>query len=208
MGGPVKDQSRFAGNAPSAMKSEGERRVHRSISNGVLPPSLAGTSAGVNIGSDTEILQKLVRQLRLERAFLQTVLDQMPLAVVIAEAPSGRLILANPRLPELLREPFFAALSIEQYDHWHAYRPDGSRYEAKQWPLSRALLFGEVILGEMMRIRRGDRTWGLFEVSASPIRDEKGLIAAGVASLQDVSDRDWAQHIFDLKPAAKTRKKR
>jgi PAS domain-containing protein len=204
----VKEQARFSGNAPASAKSEAERRVHRSVSSVTLPAALAGASAGVTIGSDTEILQKLVRQLRLERAFLQTVLDQMPLAIVIAEAPSGRLILANQRISELLRETFFAALSIEQYDHWHAVRPDGTRYTAKQWPLSRALLFGDVTNGEMMRIRRGDRTWGIFEVSASPIRDEKGLIAAGVCSLQDVSDREWAQHMFHGPRLEKPRKKR
>src|SRR4029078_386440 len=126
----------------------------------------------------------------------EAVLDQMPVGVAIAEAPSGRMILGNKRLEELLREQFFAALTIDQYDHWHAYRSDGSRYLPKEMPLSRALLFGDVVRGETMRVRRGDRTYGLFEVSATPIRDDKGLIVAGVVGFQDVSDRDWARQMF------------
>src|SRR5256885_17060095 len=113
-----------------------ERRVHRAVGGVALP----GSVPGINLGSDTEILQKLVRQLRLERAFLQTVLDQMPVGVVLAEAPSGRLILGNKRMEELMRERFFPAITIEQYSHWHGTRPDGSRHTAKEWPLSRALL--------------------------------------------------------------------
>lgn len=148
------------------------------------------------MGSDTEILQKLVRQLRLERAFLQTVLDQMPVGVVLAEAPSGRLILGNKKLEELLRERFFAAQTIDQYAHWRGFRADGSAYQPNDWPLARAILFGDAVRGEVVRIRRGDRTFGLFEVSASPIRDEKGLIAAAVASYLDVSGHDWAQQMF------------
>ena len=185
-----------------------ERRVHRSVPLGGMPPPIAGTAPGLTLGSDTEILQKLVRQLRMERSFLETVLDQMPVGVAIAEAPSGRLILGNKRLEELLRERFFAALTIDQYDHWHAYRQDGERYLAKEMPLSRALLFGDVVRGEVMRIRRGDRSFSLFEVSAAPIRDEKGLIVAGVVSLQDVSDRSWAQQMFHGFPAEKPRGKK
>jgi len=151
---------------------------------------------GVMLGTDTEILQKLVRQLRLERSFLQTVLDQMPVGVVLAEAPSGRLILGNKKMEELLRERFFPALTIEQYAHWRGVRADGSPYQPKKWPLARAILFGDLVRDEVIRIRRGDRTYGLFEVSASPIRDEKGLIAAAVASFHDVSDRSWAQQMF------------
>jgi len=178
---------------PSSGKKSGtgERRVHRAVPVSVAPPI-----PGIRAGSDTEILQKLVRQLRLERGFLQAVLDQMPAGVVLAEAPSGRLILGNNKIEELLRERFFAAPTIDQYSHWKGFRADGTPYTAREWPLARAILFGDVIRGEVIRVRRGDRSFGLFEVSASPIHDEKGLIAAAVASFYDVSDRDWAQQMF------------
>jgi len=189
-------------------KPGSERRVHLSVPVGGMPSPIAGAAPGITLGADTEILQKLVRQLRMERSFLETVLDQMPVGVVIAEAPSGRLILGNKRLEELLRERFFAAITIDQYDHWVSYRATGERYQPKEVPLSRALLFGDTIRGEVMRIRRGDRTFGLFEVSAAPVRDEKGLIVAGVVSFQDVSDRAWAQQMFHDFPSEKPRTKK
>src|SRR4051812_13768538 len=124
----MKDPSPISAGKRSAAE---ERRVHRSVPSGGLSLSLNGATPGITLGSDTEILQKLVRQLRLERAFLQTVLDQMPVGVVLAEAPSGRLILGNKRFEELMRERFFPALTVDQYSHWHGTRPDGTRYQPK-----------------------------------------------------------------------------
>ena len=149
------------------------------------------------MGSDTDILQKLVRQLRLERAFLLAVLEQMPVGVCIAEAPSGRLILGNRRMEELLREPFYPALGIDQYDHWQSFHTDGHAYAPREVPLARALLFGDVVRGQVLRMRRSDQTDILLEVSAAPIYDEKGLIVAAVSSFQDVSEHPWARQMFD-----------
>lgn len=173
-----------------AGKKPGERRVLRSVE--AMPPP---HGAGV-IGAETEMLQKLTRQLRLERAFLAAVLELMPVGVTLAEAPSGRLVLANHKLEELLRERFFAAPTLEQYSHWRAFRPDGAEYAPRQWPLARAILFGDSVRDEPMRIRRGDRTFGLYQVNASPIRDDKGLTVAAVMTLSDVTAEEWAQQLF------------
>ncbi len=159
-------------------------------------PATVGPPA-VTLDADAEVLQKLVRQLRLERSFLLTVLEQMPVGVCIAEAPSGRLILGNRRMEELLREPFYPALSIDQYDHWQAFHPDGHAYTTREVPVARALLFGDIVRGQVMRMRRADGTDILLEVSAAPIYDEKGLIVAAVSSFQDVSEHPWARQMFD-----------
>jgi PAS domain-containing protein len=180
--------------------------VHRAAPDVGLPPAEA---AGITLGADTEVLQKLARQLRLERAFLLTVLEQMPVGVCIAEAPSGRVILGNRRMEELMREPFYPALSIDQYDHWQSFRTDGQAYAPREVPLARALLFGEVVRGQVMRVRRVDGTDILLEVSAAPIHDEKGLIVAAVASFQDVSEHPWARQMFEgFLPPRPSKKKR
>lgn len=160
------------------------------------------------MGADTDVLQKLVRQLRLERAFLLAVLEQMPVGVVIAEAPSGRLVLGNRRMEELLREPFFPALGIDQYDHWKAFHTDGHAYQPREVPLARALLFGDTTRAQVMRMRRVDGTDLLLEVSAAPIYDEKGLIVAAVSSFQDVSEHAWARQMFDGFILPRPKKKR
>jgi len=192
-----------SGVPPAHKRADGDRRVHRAVPDVAPPPP--GTP-GITLGSDTEILQKLVRQLRLERSFLQAVLEQMPVGVVIAEAPSGRLVLGNRRMEEIMREEFFPALTIDQYDHWQAFHPNGEPYTVREHAMSRAILFGETIRGELMRVRRRDGTDVLVEVSAAAVHDEKGLIVAGVTSFQDVSEHAWARQWFE--GASKSARKR
>ena len=88
-------------------------------------------------------LHQLVNQLKTERAFLETALRQMPCAVMIADAPSGRLRAPNDMVDEILREPFYAAKSIEDYGHWKAFHADGRAYEPHEWPMARAIRYGE-----------------------------------------------------------------
>ncbi len=59
--------------------------------------------------------EKLLVQLEQERGLLEAVLQQMPAGVIIAEAPSGKLILGNKQVAQIWREPFRAASNIQQY---------------------------------------------------------------------------------------------
>src|SRR2546427_580841 len=54
-------------------------------------------------------------QLAGERAKLEEVLRQMPCGVMIAEAPSGALLLANKHVEGILRQPFPQAANIEAH---------------------------------------------------------------------------------------------
>ena len=58
--------------------------------------------------------QRLLEQLETERSRLEAVLRQMPAGVVIAEAPSGKLLLSNTMADQIWRQPFLASTNIEQ----------------------------------------------------------------------------------------------
>ncbi len=164
---------------------------------GGTAPLRAPESKDENLGegylhSLIDQLHQLVGQLKTERHFLETALKQMPCGVVIADAPSGRLRSANDMVDEFFHEPFYSAKTIDDYSHWNGFHPDGRRYEAREWPMARALLFGEEVRGEEICVKRVDGTVGYMEVNASPICDEKGKIVAGIASFNDVTERKAA----------------
>jgi signal transduction histidine kinase/GAF domain-containing protein len=125
--------------------------------------------------------------LRRERERFEAVLRQLPSGVVIAEAPSGRLLLGNAQMEAIWRRPFLAE-GIAGGGDYVGHRPDGSRYRPQDWPLARAIATGEVVVNEMVVIERGDGTRAWTSVSAAPIRDERGEIVAGVAVLSDVNE--------------------
>jgi PAS domain S-box-containing protein len=130
----------------------------------------------------------LIDSLKTERAFLETVLQQMPAAVIIADAPSGRLRMGNDRVEQIWGGPFRASRNIAEYEQWVGFHPDGSPYQAEEWPMARAIRSGEIVLGEEIRIQRFDGSEGLISVNAGPIRNARGEIVAGVVAFTDVTD--------------------
>lgn len=72
----------------------------------------------------------------------------MPCGVMIAEAPSGRLILANRHVEEILLQPFRDAASIQEYDRYKGFHPDKRPLRPEEWLLARSLTAGEVVTDE------------------------------------------------------------
>jgi PAS domain S-box-containing protein len=125
---------------------------------------------------------------------LAQVLDQLPAAVVIAEAPSGRVLRSNAKVNEILGQVWPAADAVADYSRdVTAFHPDGRAVEADEWPLARALMSGEVVQNEEVQIRRpdGSRVW--VSLNAAPVRDDRGEIVAGVVTFLDVTARRAAE---------------
>ncbi len=115
------------------------------------------------------------QELRAERQRLSAVLQQMPSAVALVEAPSGKLLLANPQHER-------SAFSARQ-----ALHPDGRPLAPQEWPLERSLREGAVIRGEELQIVRGDGSHAFIRVNSAPVRDEQGQTVAGVVTYDDVT---------------------
>jgi PAS domain S-box-containing protein len=165
-----------------------------------VPITLEGEVAGVyGIAEDvTEKIdrhresERLIDEVRTERAQLEAVLQQMPAGVLIAEAASGRVIRANTRAVELLGHPVERADDGEPYSEWSGSWPDGTAIRPREWPLARALESGEVISGEEVLYSRGDGTRRWLRINAAPIRDPDGRVVAGVAVMYDIHEQKKA----------------
>lgn len=115
---------------------------------------------------------------------LEAALRQMPGAVLVADAPSGRVLLENPKVAAIWRDRNDGVPFRERT----GYHADGRAYAAADWPLARAVQ-GEVIDGEEIGIRRADGTNGVVMVSASPIRDKNDVIVAAISTMYDVTEQ-------------------
>jgi PAS domain S-box-containing protein len=139
--------------------------------------------------TQNEELAALTRQLAESRSRLQAVIEQMPGGVVIAEAPSDKIIITNRQVEEILRGPYQATASPQGYLQYDSYRPDGSRYAPEEVPFARTMLTGEVVVDEEIRVRRGDGSTGVVLVSSRPIHDAEGRMVAGVVTFYDITER-------------------
>ncbi len=110
-----------------------------------------------------------------DRTLLETALRQMPGGVVIVEADTGRLLIANDEAERIWRQPLVSVTDLQEQ------------------PLNRSILTGEVVRNEECRVERGDGTPGQVSVSSAPVRDSEGKIVAGVAVLTDITAREDEQ---------------
>lgn len=128
--------------------------------------------------------QRLLEEIRAGRALLATVLQQVPLGVLVAEAGSGQVLLANEQVEEITGWPATSLLSrVEPATPFHV---DGRLLSAEDAPLARALR-GEAIAAETLELRRGDGGWAVLQASAGPVYNELGQTIAAVLVLLDVS---------------------
>ena len=135
----------------------------------------------------------LLERLGAERGLLEAVLRQLPVGVIIAEAPSGRLILGNARVDRIWRHGYLSSTSVAQYGEWEGFHPDGRRVQAHEWPLARALRSGESVWDEEYGIVRSDGVRGTARLSATPVRDARGQVVAGVVIIADVTEETAAR---------------
>jgi PAS domain S-box-containing protein len=131
--------------------------------------------------------EKLLRTLDFEKGQNQAILNQMPAAVIVGEAPSGKLIYGNKRMNEVWGFSLIKSNSIDEYQKWVGYHPDGSLYQPHEWPLARSITKGEIVNNEEVEIiRHGQKA--ILSLSSCPIHNKSGEIIAGVVICQDVSE--------------------
>lgn len=137
--------------------------------------------------------EQLLLELALERARLEAVLRQMPEGVLIADAASERLILANEQTRRILRHDYDPGSVLRSYrssEPFTAYRPNGNPYTADEYPLARSLRHGEIITQEVMELQFPDESEKvIIEVNAAPIRDRQGKIISAITVFQDITER-------------------
>ena len=137
--------------------------------------------------------RKLRAEADSQRKLLETVLNQMPAGVVIAEAPSGAVVLANHQAEQILQRSVSDLRGIRDYSQYQLFRLNGCAYTTEETPLARSVLRGEVVIGEELRYLRPDGTFRMLFVNSAPVQDENGTIVASVVAFQDITDLRLAQ---------------
>jgi PAS domain S-box-containing protein len=121
-----------------------------------------------------------------ERRQLLTVLEQSPVAIVIAEAPSGRILFQNRLVAKIFGQPrlpdYLGALGPE----WRRFDAQGRLLAPTEGPLGRALL-GETIDGDLLEAEGPDGRRISISATAAPVRNADGSIIAAVSIFGDVT---------------------
>ncbi len=137
---------------------------------------------------DTLIIQETEAKQIAEdgKARLETVLQQLPVGVLMVDAKGNRLE-GNRQLARIMGQSIKGPLQKDgNYRSSTAFR-DGKALLAKDWPLVRALSKGETITGEEIEYIREDNKNYFLRVNAAPIKNKNKQIIAAVSTIDDIT---------------------
>ncbi len=138
-------------------------------------------------------VQERTAELERDRALLEAVLQQMPAGVMVAEAPSGRLLLGNRQMTRILSggaaddAPLGSVADLNALTLRRA--SGGSAYAPGELPIARTLQSGEIVQEEEATLLRSDGSRGVLLFSSRPVHNDQGQIIAAVGTGQDITDR-------------------
>jgi DNA-binding response OmpR family regulator/signal transduction histidine kinase/CHASE3 domain sensor protein len=128
----------------------------------------------------------LAQDARAERQRIQTVFDHSPQGLIFAEAPGGRLSLANPAATALLGAIPPDTDLREQPWVRRTYRPGGEPYPLDELPLLQSIERGEARRDVELTIEQPDGQRVPVLITSVPLHSEDGALRGAVAVFQDL----------------------
>jgi PAS domain S-box-containing protein len=156
-----------------------------------LPKPFSGRELLARVRAHLELAtlrREAAAELRAEQWRFEQTVQQMPAGVMLAEAPSRRIVLSNRQAAEILGHGIVPHDGGD-YDGYQLYTLKRERLRRDEGPLAQAMLSGEIVEDQDMLYIRGDGRTIVVRISAAPVRDEAGEVVGGVLVFQDVSER-------------------
>ena len=123
-------------------------------------------------------------------AVIDAIVAQLPVGVIVAEAPGGRVVTVNARAEQMWIGELPRAESIDDYSRvYTGYRPSGGQYGSDEWPLARAITHAEVVTDEEIEVRFESGERRIMLVSATPITDSEGVVTRAVTLFHDITEQ-------------------
>ena len=159
----------------------------------------AGAAVGfVKMLRDRTEQRNAVAALQASEVSLRTILATIPVGIMIAEAPSGRIVGRNAALDAIAGAPGGEAKTLRTYNRWVSFHADGRRVDAHEYPLARLLSedIDEAKLQVEYQRRDDSRIW--IDIVGRPLRDPEGRRIGAVIAVSDIDARKKAEAMQSL----------
>jgi PAS domain S-box-containing protein len=124
---------------------------------------------------------------------LLAVMEALPVGVAILDEAGG-IVMQNPAFTEIWGNPHPQVRSMEDYDLYLAWWAEtDQRVAPEEWASAQAVLKGETVTGQFIRIQKFTGEESYILNSGAPIRDGEGKIVGAVVALLEISERIRAE---------------
>jgi PAS domain S-box-containing protein len=144
------------------------------------------------VGRDVTEERELAAKGEYERLLFETVLRQMPAAVGVVEADSGKVLLTNDKFAQVLRRPELASEDVGQLV---ASLVSG---DASADTVSASITRASAIEARETTYLFGDGSQGVISVSSAPVSNAAQEVVAAVTMLSDVTEQKRAREALEL----------
>jgi len=144
----------------------------------------------------------LFQKVESERQRLQTVLDSLPVGVLIAEDSTGGKVAGNAALAALYGAPTdanFSPLAQPPGSRTRTFRRAGQDLSLDELPLIRALRTGQPVTSEEVDVVLADGRTHHLMINAAPFFDRSGNVTGGVGVVVDISPQKALQRELDVR---------
>ncbi len=191
-----KHPERYTNNENENIRKNGERVWIAWTNKAVYDP--AGNIREILcIGNDITERKKTSDELQRILAVLQAAIEQSPAGIIIADAPQGRIRMANPAALGIRgkTDKPLTGIDISQHSHsWQPFLPDGSPVQPQDLPLSRAVQKGEISENVELILRQENGTMRWVSCNATPVHDNRDSLIAGIVIFHDITERKEAEN--------------
>lgn len=137
-------------------------------------------------------------QLKLAGLQLEAVIDSMPEGVCIAEAPSGKIILANSAAVRILGEALLSDLPMERHpEAFSLFRASGEPFPYEEMPVFRSIRNREVCCGVEIDAELAPSRKMTLLMNSAPMEDTRGNVVGAVMVFQDVTRQRQVERMKD-----------
>lgn len=121
------------------------------------------------------------------RADLEALVNTSPVGVLVVDAGSREVVMANREARRIVGEHAADARAAHDLRGRTCRRVDGSAVAFEDLPVVRAVQKGEAVQAEELVIRRPDGSEVTTLVNATPVHSDDGELVSVVATLQDMT---------------------
>lgn len=162
---------------------------------------LAIAGAIITLGTarrELRLEMEATRRIETEHQQLQAVVDNIPIAVRVADAPDSKVILQNRQAEEIFPAAIWNNMSrLERIQYFDLRTADGEPITLEKAPIANSIQEGRTVRDIELLTTRPETGTKHLMVSAAPIKNKDDSVTASVLVMRDVTQLQAVDHRKD-----------